>query len=69
VYYALAIICTMSGPCDVEHAIWAEESDPDYPTAEDCFIGAGQYLRERWETRFPHHIVLICTEATVEAKR
>jgi hypothetical protein len=47
--YATIVICLIGvGECDVEHAIFAEQSDADFRDVEECFSSAKSYIRHSW---------------------
>jgi len=72
--YALIIVCNHGAipQCDIDHAIWAEQSNPAFSTMGDCFDGAEQRIIEAWK-KIPvsgmmsdHTIRLICTETLTD---
>jgi hypothetical protein len=68
-YYALIIVCALEldHPCDVEHATWISESEPNFLSSELCFKGAEDYVTDVFDNTWPHQTIIVCTEASVSA--
>lgn len=69
--YALIIVCAVAEPqCDVEHAVWAEQSDVMFDDMDECFASVRLHLQVSWDDIAElkdlgdHRTVVICTEAT-----
>ena len=46
-FYALLIICQAVAPvCDLDHAVYAEQSPPIFASEDRCVMGALAHLRE-----------------------
>jgi hypothetical protein len=45
-FYAMISVCLTSiQPCNVEHALWAFQSDPVWQTSDECFAGARDFVQ------------------------
>ncbi len=67
--YVMIIVCAAAVPtCDVEHAVWAQQSAPIFDDADECFADAKLHLAMNWDdidvlhNLGAHRTVLICTE-------
>jgi hypothetical protein len=69
--YALIIVCNHGvAQCDVDHAIWVEQSKPEFSTMDSCFDSAEMHIIDEW-SKLPvsgelsdHTIQLFCTETS-----
>jgi hypothetical protein len=72
--YALIIVCNQGvvPQCDVDHAIWADQSNPAFTTMDNCFDGAEERIVDVWK-KIPvsgelsdYIIQLVCTETLTD---
>lgn len=72
--YVLIIVCAAAvETCDLDHAVWAEQSPPLFDDEDECFASAKLHLDMNWDDiealkgLGEHKSVFICTEASEPA--
>ena len=70
-FYALIVICAIGEPaCDVEHALYAEQSPPLFSSPQECFDATVRHLHDmplsdlRMKEGESYHLEVTCERAT-----
>jgi hypothetical protein len=73
-FYALLIVCLASAPeCDLDNAVWAQQSPPIFESNDGCVRGAMSHLHEvpipQLKENTEYQIDVECTKAVLPSER